>query len=150
MDCIVKFTKNRLNKLIQICMLLLICVIEGHALEPDEILDDQYLELRARDLSKQLRCLVCRNESIDESNSMIAKDLRAILRERLLEGDSDGEIMSFLVNRYGEYILLKPKLDKKNIILWFLGPGLFIISLVSVIFSFKRKRNFYMRTNKRL
>ena len=150
MDCIVKFTKNRLNKLIQICMLLLICVIEGHALEPDEILDDKYLELRARDLSKQLRCLVCRNESIDESNSMIAKDLRAILRERLLEGDSDGEIMSFLVNRYGEYILLKPKLDKKNIILWFLGPGLFIISLVSVIFSFKRKRNFYMRTNKRL
>ena len=149
MDCIVKFTKNRLNKLIQICMLSLICVIEGHALEPDEILDDQYLELRARDLSKQLRCLVCRNESIDESNSMIAKDLRAILRERLLEGDSDGEIMSFLVNRYGEYILLKPKLDKKNIILWFLGPGLFIISLVSVIFSFKRKRNFYMRTNKR-
>tara|TARA_B100000131_G_C17644118_1_gene421337 strand:+ start:166 stop:543 length:378 start_codon:yes stop_codon:yes gene_type:complete len=123
-------------------------VIEGHAVEPDEILDDQYLELRARDLSKQLRCLVCRNESIDESNSMIAKDLRAVLRERLLEGDSDREVMSFLVNRYGEYILLKPKLDKKNIILWFLGPGLFIVSLLALIFSFKRKRNFYVRNNK--
>ena len=143
-----KFTKNRLNKLIQICILSLICVIEGHAVEPDEILDDQYLELRARDLSKQLRCLVCRNESIDESNSMIAKDLRAVLRERLLEGDSDREVMSFLVNRYGEYILLKPKLDKKNIILWFLGPGLFIVSLLALIFSFKRKRNFYVRNNK--
>ena len=148
MDCIVKFTKSRLNKLIQICILSLICVIEGHAVEPDEILDDQYLELRARDLSKQLRCLVCRNESIDESNSMIAKDLRAVLRERLLEGDSDREVMSFLVNRYGEYILLKPKLDKKNIILWFLGPGLFIVSLLALIFSFKRKRNFYVRNNK--
>mgnify|MGYP001303643319 CR=1 FL=1 len=143
-----KFTKSRLNKLIQICILSLICVIEGHAVEPDEILDDQYLELRARDLSKQLRCLVCRNESIDESNSMIAKDLRAVLRERLLEGDSDREVMSFLVNRYGEYILLKPKLDKKNIILWFLGPGLFIVSLLALIFSFKRKRNFYVRNNK--
>ena len=143
-----KFTKTRLNKLIQICILSLICVIEGHAVEPDEILDDQYLELRARDLSKQLRCLVCRNESIDESNSMIAKDLRAVLRERLLEGDSDREVMSFLVNRYGEYILLKPKLDKKNIILWFLGPGLFIVSLLALIFSFKRRRNFYVRNNK--
>lgn len=148
MDFIVKFTKTRLNKLIQICILSLICVIEGHAVEPDEILDDQYLELRARDLSKQLRCLVCRNESIDESNSMIAKDLRVVLRERLLEGDSDREVMSFLVNRYGEYILLKPKLDKKNIFLWSLGPGLFIVSLFALIFSFKRKRNFYVRNNK--
>ena len=87
----------------------------GYAVEPDEVLENSNLELRARNLSKELRCLVCRNESIDESNSIIARDLRLLLRDRLEAGDSDKEILNFLVGRYGEYILLKPVLDGKNI-----------------------------------
>ena len=112
----------------------------GHAVEPDEILDDQKLELRARSLSKELRCVVCTNESIDESNSMIAKDLRGLLRDRLVAGETDAEILDFLVGRYGEYILLKPKLDTKNIILWMTGPVVFLVGLGSLFISFKWRR----------
>ena len=108
----------------------------GHAVEPDEILENSNLELRARNLSKELRCLVCRNESIDESNSIIARDLRLLLRDRLEAGDSDKEILNFLVGRYGEYILLKPVLDGKNIFLWFVGPFVFVICLVGLLSSF--------------
>ncbi len=75
------------------------------AVEPDEILDDPVLEERARDLSAELRCLVCRNESIDESNAELARDLRLLVRERLLAGDTDDEVVAFLVERYGEYVL---------------------------------------------
>ena len=108
----------------------------GYAVEPDEVLENSSLELRARNLSKELRCLVCRNESIDESNSIIARDLRLLLRDRLEAGDSDKEILNFLVGRYGEYILLKPVLDGKNIFLWFVGPFVFVICLVGLLSSF--------------
>ena len=108
----------------------------GQAVEPDEVLDNPNLELRARNLSKELRCLVCRNESIDESNSIIARDLRLMLRDRLEAGDSDEEILNFLVGRFGEYILLKPVLDGKNIILWFVGPFVFVLCLVVLLISF--------------
>ncbi|MAQ81309.1 MAG: cytochrome C biogenesis protein CcdA [Rhodobacterales bacterium] len=108
----------------------------GYAVEPDEVLENSNLELRARNLSKELRCLVCRNESIDESNSIIARDLRLLLRDRLEAGDSDKEILNFLVGRYGEYILLKPVLDGKNIFLWFVGPFVFVICLVGLLSSF--------------
>ena len=108
----------------------------GHAVEPDEVLENSSLELRARNLSKELRCLVCRNESIDESNSIIARDLRLLLRDRLKAGDSDEEILNFLVGRYGEYILLKPVLDGKNIFLWFVGPFVFVVCLVGLLSSF--------------
>ena len=108
----------------------------GYAVEPDEVLENSSLELRARNLSKELRCLVCMNESIDESNSIIARDLRLLLRDRLKAGDSDEEILNFLVGRYGEYILLKPVLDGKNIFLWFVGPFVFVICLVGLLSSF--------------
>ena len=108
----------------------------GYAVEPDEVLENSNLELRARNLSKELRCLVCRNESIDESNSIIARDLRILLRDRLEAGDSDKEILNFLVGRYGEYILLKPVLDGKNIFLWFVGPFVFVICLMVLLSSF--------------
>ena len=108
----------------------------GYAVEPDEVLENSNLELRARNLSKELRCVVCMNESIDESNSIIARDLRLLLRERLKAGDSDEEILNFLVGRYGEYILLKPVLDGKNIFLWFVGPFVFVICLVGLLGSF--------------
>ena len=112
---------------------------ESYAVEPGEILLDKNLELRARILSKELRCLVCRNESIDESNSLIAKDLRSLLREMLLDGRSDEEILDFLVDRYGEYILLKPKFDRKNIILWSIGPIVFGLSLLVLFLVFSRR-----------
>ena len=113
----------------------------GYAVEPDEVLENSNLELRARNLSKELRCLVCRNESIDESNSIIARDLRLLLRDRLEAGDSDKEILNFLVGRYGEYILLKPVLDGKNVFLWFVGPFVFVICLVGLLKSFMSGAN---------
>ena len=113
----------------------------GQPVEPDEVLENSNLELRARNLSKELRCVVCMNESIDESNSIIARDLRLLLRDRLKAGDSDEEILNFLVGRYGEYILLKPVLDGKNIFLWFVGPFVFVICLVGLLKSFMSGAN---------
>ena len=92
------------------------------AVEPDEILDDPILEERARDISAGLRCLVCRNESIDESNAELARDLRLLVRERLLAGDSNEQTVAFIVDRYGEYVLLTPQTDGANLILWLAGP----------------------------
>ena len=99
------------------------------AVEPDEILDDPVLETRARLISKNLRCLVCRNESIDESNAGIAKDLRLLVRERLVVGDSNTEVVDFIVDRYGEYVLLKPQTGGSNLVLWAAGPAMLVIGL---------------------
>ncbi|TRD22982.1 cytochrome c-type biogenesis protein [Palleronia caenipelagi] len=99
------------------------------AVQPDEMLDDPELEARARDLSAGLRCLVCRNESIDESNADLARDLRLAVRERLVAGDSDDEVISYLVDRYGEYVLLKPRTDGSNLILWLAGPLMLLAGL---------------------
>jgi len=98
------------------------------AVQPDEVLDDPVLELRARALSKGLRCLVCRNESIDESNASLARDLRLLLRERLVAGDSDAEAVDFIVTRYGEYVLLRPSIDGVNWLLWAAGPLMLLIA----------------------
>ena len=98
------------------------------AVQPDEVLDDPALEDRARDLSAGLRCPVCRNESIDESDAGIARDLRILLRERLVAGDSDEEALQYLVDRYGDYILLNPKVEGANIILWLAAPVMLILA----------------------
>jgi cytochrome c-type biogenesis protein CcmH len=89
------------------------------AVEPDEMLDDPALEARARVISKGLRCVVCQNQDIDSSNAGVARDLRILLRERLVAGDSDEEAVAFIVARYGDYVLLKPPFNGKTIILWF-------------------------------
>ena len=99
------------------------------AVEPDEILADPLLEERARELSKGLRCLVCRNESIDESNAELAKDLRLLVRERLVAGDSDEGVIDYVVSRYGEYVLLKPPASGSTLILWVAGPIMFLAAL---------------------
>ena len=99
------------------------------AVEPDEILGDPAMEARARVISKELRCLVCRNESIDESNAELARDLRILLRERISAGDSDAEAVAFIVDRYGEYVLLNPRSTGANLILWIAGPVLFLAAL---------------------
>ncbi|WP_209425138.1 cytochrome c-type biogenesis protein [Pararhodobacter sp. SW119] len=99
------------------------------AVQPDEVLSDPNLERRARSISADLRCVVCRNESIDESNAELARDMRLIVRERLVEGDTDAQVVSFLVDRYGEYILLRPRTDGVNLILWVSAPLLFVVAL---------------------
>lgn len=99
------------------------------AVQPDEVLDDPVLEDRARELSKGIRCVVCQNESIDESNADLARELRLVVRERLVAGDSDEEVLDFLVERYGQFVLMKPRTDGWNLVLWWSGPALFLIAL---------------------
>ena len=113
-------------------ILTLMLAIPGWAVEPDEILSDATLEKRARDISQNLRCLVCQNESIDESNASLARDLRLLVRERLMEGETDQEVLEFIVDRYGEFVLLRPQVNGVNLILWALAP---IALLLSLIFS---------------
>ncbi len=110
------------------------------AVEPDEILDDPVLEQRARELSKGLRCLVCQNQSIDDSNAELARDLRIIVRERLTAGDSDEETMDYIVARYGDYVLLKPPVNAGTLGLW-LGPFLILIVAGIAVFFFLRGRS---------
>ena len=98
------------------------------AVQPDEVLADPALEARARGLSQGLRCLVCRNESIDDSNADLARDLRLLVRERLVAGDSDTEAVDYLVQRYGEYVLLKPNATGSNRVLYLAGPVMLILA----------------------
>ena len=94
------------------------------AVQPDEILADPALEARARSLSQGMRCLVCRNENIDDSDAALARDLRLLLRARLVAGDSDADAVAYIVDRYGEYVLLDPQANGSSLILWATGPGL--------------------------
>lgn len=110
------------------------------AVQPDEILDDPVMEARAREISKGLRCLVCRNENIDDSDAELARDLRLLVRERLVAGDTDQGVEDFVVDRYGEYVLLMPVFNLSNAMLWFAGPILLLIGgWVSVVFI--RRKN---------
>ena len=111
------------------------------AVQPDEVLDDPVLEERARELSKGLRCLVCRNESIDESNAELARDLRLLVRERLVEGDSDEEVIDFLVARYGEYVLLAPRATGSSLILYIAGPAMLLAALGIAAVYLRRRRS---------
>ena len=119
---------------------LLLSMTPALAVQPDEVLEDPVLEERARDLSKGLRCLVCRNENIDESNADLARDLRLLVRERLVAGDSNDEAMDFIVDRYGEYVLLKPTIRGANWLLWAAGPMMLVLAL-AVALMYLRKRS---------
>ena len=112
----------------------------AQAVEPSEVLSDPVLEDRARSISQGLRCLQCRNESIDESNAGIAQDLRILVRRRLVEGDSDTEIMDYIVVRYGEYVLLRPNGLGINLVLWMAGPLLFLIALAFLLSVQRRSK----------
>jgi cytochrome c-type biogenesis protein CcmH len=113
------------------CLLLILLLLGGPAwsVEPSEILADPALEERARDLSQGLRCPVCRNENIDASNAALSKELRILLRERLVAGDTDEEAVDFLVARYGEFVLLRPNTEGANMVLWLAAPALLLIAL---------------------
>lgn len=119
--------------------LALLVALPAQAVQPDEMLADPALEARARDLSKDLRCLVCRNESIDDSNAALARDLRILVRERITAGDSDAEVIAFLVDRYGEYVLLKPTLTGANLVLWIAGPAMLLLA-GGIAFGYLRSR----------
>lgn len=110
------------------------------AVRPDEILADPALEARARALSQELRCLVCRNENIDDSDADLAHDLRVLLRERLVAGDSDAQAMDYIVARYGEFVLLKPTTTGANLVLWLAGPALLLLG-GGVAWSMLRRRS---------
>lgn len=115
-----------LRKLFAIAFLIILFVPPALAVEPDEVLDDPALEARAREISKILRCLVCQNQSIDDSHADLAKDLRVLLRERLKAGDTDEQAVDFIVARYGNFVLLKPPLQFDTLVLWF-GPLLIFL-----------------------
>lgn len=100
------------------------------AVQPDEVLDDPVLETRAREISAGLRCPVCQSENIDESNAPIARDLRLLVRERLLEGDSNDAVVAYVVERYGEFVLLRPNAQGMNILLWLAAPLMLVIALI--------------------
>jgi cytochrome c-type biogenesis protein CcmH len=109
------------------------------AVQPDEVLSDPALEARARTLSKDLRCLVCRNENIDDSNADLARDIRLLVRERLVAGDTDAAAMAYIVDRYGEYVLLNPTSKGANLILWIAGPAMLLLG-GGVAVAYIRKR----------
>ncbi len=110
------------------------------AVRPDETLPDPALEARARDISAGLRCLVCQNQSIDDSEADLARDLRVIVRERLVAGDTDDEVRAFLVARYGEYVLLNPVMAPHTLLLWIAGPTVLVIGAIGVLLAARRKR----------
>ncbi len=121
-------------------LLLLSLAAPAGAVQPDEMLADPGLEARARALSQGLRCLVCRNENIDESNADLARDLRLLVRERLVAGDSDAEVIAYLVDRYGEYVLLEPPATGSTLILWVAGPALLVAALGGAAVYLRRRR----------
>jgi cytochrome c-type biogenesis protein CcmH len=110
------------------------------AVQPDEILKDSALEVRARDLSRELRCMVCQNQSIDDSEAPLARDLRLLVRERLTKGDSDSQVLDFLVARYGEFVLLKPPLELHTLLLWGLPPVALLAGMLALVVLARRRK----------
>jgi cytochrome c-type biogenesis protein CcmH len=110
------------------------------AVQPDEVLADQRLEARARDLSRELRCMVCQNQSIDDSDAGLARDLRVLVRERLMAGDSDQQVLDFLTARYGDFILLKPRFSPQTAILWLTPATLLTIGVLALLLLVRRQR----------
>ncbi len=121
-------------------LVLLAGLVPALAVNPDEVLADAGLEARARDISGQLRCLVCQNQSIDDSDASLARDLRLIVRERLVAGDTDAETMQFIVARYGEYVLLNPVVAPHTILLWIAAPLVLAIGGIGLWLGARRKR----------
>ena len=120
---------------LSLCMMLVV-FSSALAVNPDEVLDDPVLEQRARELSTGIRCLVCQNQSIDDSDAQLARDLRILVREKLVEGLTDEQILEFLVARYGEFVLLKPRLSNQTIILWLLPLFALVIGAIVALKTF--------------
>ncbi|MCB1382627.1 MAG: cytochrome c-type biogenesis protein CcmH [Notoacmeibacter sp.] len=119
-------------------LMVLVASAPAHAVRPDEVLADPALEKRARDLSSGLRCLVCQNQSIDDSDAELARDLRILVRERITQGDSDSEVLRFVVSRYGEFVLLNPRLSMRTILLW--GAPVALLAAGGLVLAFGVRR----------
>jgi cytochrome c-type biogenesis protein CcmH len=134
---------NAITRIAAVAALLLAVVLApgpAGAVEPDEVLPDPALEARAREVSKELRCLVCQNQSIDDSDAELARDLRVLVRERVAAGDSNEEVMTYVVSRYGDFVLLRPPFKSSTYLLW-LGPALIlVVGLVAIGLFYRRRR----------
>ena len=127
-------------RLIACLLLLTLSTVNAFAVEPSEVLSDPALEERARELSQELRCLVCQNQSIDDSNAGLAKDLRILVRERLLAGDSNGEVLDFIVDRYGDFVLLRPPMKPSTYALWLSPLAILLLALLGLTLYFRHQR----------
>ncbi|MFQ5563387.1 MAG: cytochrome c-type biogenesis protein CcmH [Parvularculaceae bacterium] len=110
----------------------------ARAVEPDEVLSDPVLEERAREISRQLRCVVCQSQNIDDSNAPLAKDMRILVRERIMAGDTDEEVIDYLVERYGDYVLLNPPVQSNTLVLW-AAPGLALLGAAAIALFYLRR-----------
>ena len=128
------------SSLILSLAMALLAACPAHAVEPDEVLQDPAFEARARTISEGLRCLVCQNQSIDDSEAPLAKDLRLLVRERLKAGDSNEQIVDFIVARYGEFVLLKPRFETHTLVLWLATPAVFLVALLIIALAYRRRK----------
>jgi len=131
--------RARVAGLLFVLALALAPALSAGAVEPSEMLKDPVLEARARDISAGIRCLVCQNESVDSSNADLAHDLRVLIRERLVAGDSDQQVRDFLVARYGDFVLLDPPVKPRTWILWFGPAGILLLGALGIFFYFRRR-----------
>ena len=118
--------RRLLDCFVAMLLAMTIFTFSAHAVQPDEIMADPMQESRARNLSRELRCMVCQNQSIDDSDAPLARDLRLLVRERIAAGSTDEQVMDYLVSRYGEFVLLKPRVEKNTLLLWLIPPLVFI------------------------
>jgi cytochrome c-type biogenesis protein CcmH len=123
-----------------LALLALLAASSARAVQPDEVLKDTALEQRARVISRELRCMVCQNQSIDDSDAPLARDLRILVRERLTAGDSNRQVFDFLVARYGDFVLLRPRFTTHTILLWLLPPALLLGGALVLIAIVRRQR----------
>lgn len=129
---------GRLRRVVVMLVMGMLLAGPARAVEPDEILPDRAMETRARALSAELRCLVCQNQSIDDSNAPLARDLRLLVRERLKAGDSDAAVRTFVVARYGEYVLLRPPMNAGTLMLWLGPPVMLLLTLGFLLVKVRR------------
>ncbi|MEM9097192.1 MAG: cytochrome c-type biogenesis protein [Pseudomonadota bacterium] len=123
-----------------VLVLGLLLALPAQAVQPDEVLADPVLEARAREISKEIRCLVCRNESIDDSSAALARDLRLLVRERIMAGDTDGEVKLYLVERFGEFVLLNPPFNLGNLAIWLSGPVILLLGAMGAAVYLRGQR----------
>ena len=129
-----------MRRVVLIALFMALLAPAAVAVTPDEMLKDPALEARARALSQELRCMVCQNQSIDDSEAPLAHDLRVLVRDRLKAGDSDSQVLDYLVARYGEFVLLKPRFEMRTILLWGLPPLALVAGVIGLMAALRRRR----------
>lgn len=129
-----------MRAMVRLCLtLMLLFSASAHAVQPDEVMRDPAMEARARALSREYRCMVCQNQSIDDSDAPLARDLRLLVRERIAAGDTDAQVTDFLVARYGEFVLLKPRIGRETLLLWLLPPAVLVAGAIALWMQARRR-----------